>query len=42
MDMIAIVFLASGVFSFYFTKGKHVSYLIFWTVSALIYWQLAT
>ncbi|MBU1312139.1 MAG: hypothetical protein KKE30_21655 [Gammaproteobacteria bacterium] len=32
---VSIVFALSGVFSAYYTKGKHLSWLVFWAISAL-------
>lgn len=35
---ICTVFFVSGVLSFGFTKGKHLSWLVFWSISALVYY----
>ena len=32
---ISIIFALSGVFSAYYTKGKHLSWLAFWVISVL-------
>ena len=32
---VSAVFAVSGVFSAYFTRGKHLSWLVFWAISAL-------
>lgn len=32
---VSIIFALSGVFSAYYTKGKHLSWLVFWVISAL-------
>ncbi|MGH1539408.1 MAG: hypothetical protein ACRBHB_03205 [Arenicella sp.] len=34
---IAVVFFISGVFSFGFTRGRHLSWIVFWTITALVY-----
>lgn len=31
----SVIFALSGVFSAYYTKGKHLSWLVFWVISAL-------
>ena len=38
LHTISIVFLVSGVFSFVFTKGKHLSWLVFWAIAGLSYY----
>jgi hypothetical protein len=35
---ISAVFFTSGIFSFGFTKGKHLSWLVFWTIAGLSYY----
>lgn len=35
---ISVVFLLSGVFSFSFTKGKHISWVVFWSIAGLSYY----
>lgn len=35
---ISAVFLLSGLFSFGFTKGKHLSWVIFWSIAGLSYY----
>ena len=32
---VSIIFALSGVFSAYYTKGKHLSWLMFWVISVL-------
>lgn len=32
---VSIIFALSGVFSAYYTKGKHLSWLVFWLISVL-------
>lgn len=32
---VSVIFALSGVFSAYYTKGKHLSWLVFWMISAL-------
>ncbi|MBU2224259.1 MAG: hypothetical protein KKB00_09485 [Gammaproteobacteria bacterium] len=32
---VSVVFAVSGIFSAYFTRGKHLSWLFFWAISAL-------
>lgn len=32
---VSVIFALSGVFSAYYTKGKHLSWLVFWSISAL-------
>ena len=32
---VSIIFALSGVLSAYYTKGKHLSWLVFWVISAL-------
>lgn len=36
--VIAIVFLVSGLLSAVFTKGKHISWLFFWSISGMSYY----
>lgn len=33
--IIAVVFLASGLLSVTFTKGKHISWVVFWLISGI-------
>lgn len=35
---ISVVALLSGVFSFYFTKGRHLSWVVFWFIASLTYY----
>ncbi len=35
---ISTVFILSGIFSFGFTKGKHLSWVIFWAIAGLAYY----
>jgi hypothetical protein len=35
---ISAVFLFSGLFSFGFTKGKHLSWVVFWAIAGLSYY----
>jgi hypothetical protein len=35
---IGTVSLLSGIFSFGFTKGKHLSWVVFWAIAGLIYY----
>ena len=35
---ISTVFILSGIFSFGFTKGKHLSWVIFWAIASLAYY----
>ncbi len=35
---ISAVFFLSGVFSFGFTKGKHLSWVVFWVIAGLSYY----
>ena len=37
LKIVGSVFLVSGIFSFGFTKGKHLSWLFFWTIAAICY-----
>ncbi len=37
LNTIGAIFLVSGLFSFGFTKGKHLSWIIFWTIAALCF-----
>ncbi len=32
---VSVIFALSGVFSAYYTKGKHLSWLVFWVISVL-------
>ncbi|WDE07590.1 hypothetical protein SG34_012285 [Thalassomonas viridans] len=38
LTIISVVFLMSGLVSFSFTKGKHISWVIFWAIAALAYY----
>ena len=35
---ISTVFFLSGIFSFGFTKGKHLSWVVFWAIAGLAYY----
>ena len=35
---VSAVFFLSGVFSFGFTKGKHLSWIVFWVIAGLAYY----
>jgi len=35
---IGTVFFFSGVFSFSFTKGKHLSWIVFWAIAGFVYY----
>jgi hypothetical protein len=37
----ALVFLLSGLFSAGFTRGKHVSWVVFWAISAVCFYTAA-
>lgn len=37
LNAIGVVFLVSGLFSFLSTKGKHLSWVIFWTITVLCF-----
>ena len=39
--IIAVVFALSGVVSFSFTRGKHLSWLFFFTIAAISYYGVA-
>jgi hypothetical protein len=39
---IGTVFLFSGVFSFGFTKGKHLSWLLFWIIAGVSYYAASS
>lgn len=39
LNTTALVFLVSGAFSFGFTKGKHLSWVVFWGISAMAYYS---
>lgn len=36
--VVAVVFLVSGILSAAFTKGKHISWLIFWAISGISFY----
>lgn len=38
LHAVAVVFLATGLMAFGFTKGRHLSWLVFWTVAGLAYY----
>lgn len=38
LRVIAAVFLISGLFSAAFTRGKHISWVFFWTISGLCFY----
>ena len=35
---VSVVSLFSGIFSFGFTKGKHLSWIVFWAIAGLTYY----
>lgn len=37
LKTVGVVFLLSGALSFYFTKGRHLSWIAFWAVSAICF-----
>lgn len=39
LKIIGTVFLGSGIFSFGFSKGKHLSWIFFWAIAALCYFS---
>ena len=39
---VGLIFLASGVLSAYYTKGKHLSWLVFFVISALSFGSIVT
>lgn len=38
LNTVCAVFFLSGVFSFGFTKGKHLSWLVFWAIAGLTFY----
>lgn len=40
LHTVSAVFFISGVLSFSFTRGKHLSWLVFWTISGLSYYAI--
>lgn len=43
LQTVTVVFLLTGVLAFGFTKGRHISWLVFWSVAGLAYYtSLAT
>lgn len=38
LHVISAVFFVSGVFSFGFTKGRHLSWLVFWSIAGISYY----
>ncbi len=38
LKVVAAVFLLTGLLAFGFTKGRHLSWLVFWTVAGLAYY----
>lgn len=38
LNTISIVFLLSGLVAFGFTKGKHLSWVVFWVIAGLAYY----
>jgi hypothetical protein len=39
---IGIVFLLSGIFSFGFTKGRHLSWVVFWIISGVSFYTASS
>lgn len=42
LNTISAVFFMSGVFAFGFTKGKHLSWIVFWAIAGLAYYSAKT
>ncbi len=38
LHTVSMVFLVSGMFSFGFTKGRHLSWVVFWAIAGLSYY----
>lgn len=38
LQTVSVVFLLTGMLSFGFTKGRHISWLVFWSVAGLAYY----
>lgn len=38
LQTVAVVFLLTGVLAFAFTRGRHISWLVFWSVAGLSYY----
>ncbi len=38
LQAVSVVFLLTGMLAFAFTRGRHISWLVFWTVASLSYY----